>query len=90
MQALIAEALSAREFMPEIIRIKSVSAFSTPSTWLVTTDRGETSLVLKSEDFVRRLSHTRLLIADSLGIDYLVRDLGMLDKASRRLLDRFL
>jgi hypothetical protein len=90
MRALVEEDLAAREFTPEIRRLVSVSSFATPSTWDVDTDRGATSFVLKGEEDIRRLGGTSLLIADSFGVQYLVRDIGALDKVSRRLLDRFL
>ena len=83
-------ALSSREFMPEIERIVEVSTFVTPSVWQVRTDRGMTSFTLKGEEDIRRLSGNTLLIADGHGIHYLIRDIGALDKHSRRLLDRFL
>lgn len=89
-RALIEEDLACREFMPEIGRIIGVSSFATPSTWRVATDRGETELVLKGEEDIRRLGRTALLIADSNGIHFLVRDIQSLDRPSRRLLDRFL
>jgi hypothetical protein len=87
---MIEEELAAREFMPEIRRIAAVSSFVTPSTWTVDTDRGETRFVLDGEEFIRRLAPGTLLIADSHGIHYLIRDTAALDAASRRLLDRFL
>ena len=87
---LIAEELASREFVPEISRISAVSSFACPSTWQVVTDRGTAELVLKGEEDIRRLSQTRLLIADSHGIQFLVRDIGELDRHSRKLLDRFL
>jgi hypothetical protein len=89
-RALVEEELSSREFMPEIRRLVGVSSFATPSTWEVETDRGTTSLILKGEEDIRRLGQTALLIADSHGINYLIRDLKTLDSGSRRLLDRFL
>ncbi len=82
--------LASREFMPEVQSIRQVSSFATPSTWQVETDRGLASLVLKGEDDIRRLSSSALLIADSHGIHFLIRDIQALDKASRKLLDRFL
>jgi len=82
--------LATREFVPEIKAIRSVSSFATPSIWLVDTDRGETRLVLKGEEGIRRLARSSLLIADSHGVQYLVRDIGALDRHSRKLLDRFL
>lgn len=76
--------------MPEIQRIVEVSGFICPSVWQVQTDRGPAELTLKGEEDIRRLSRTRLLIADSHGVHFLVRDLGALDRRSRKLLDRFL
>ncbi|MEW5889743.1 MAG: DUF1854 domain-containing protein [Pseudomonadota bacterium] len=90
MRALVEEELASREFVPEILRLRRVSSFATPSTWEVETDRGDTSFVLKGEEDIRRLGANGLLIADSHGIQFLVRDLTALDKTSRRLLDRFL
>ncbi|MGO4811827.1 DUF1854 domain-containing protein [Cupriavidus sp. 2MCAB6] len=87
---MIEAELASREFMPEIRRIRSVSTYATPSTWDVETDRGRTSLVLRGEEDIRRLAGSTLLISDSHGIHYLVRNLMGLDKASRKLLDRFL
>lgn len=89
-RALLEQELASREFMPEIRRIKAVSSFATPSTWQVETDRGDTEFVLKGEEDIRRLSHTTLLIADSHGIQFLIADLSVLDRTSRKLLDRFL
>ncbi|CAB3698408.1 Domain of uncharacterised function (DUF1854) [Achromobacter denitrificans] len=89
-RALIEEELESREFMPEIRKLASVSTFATPSVWKVDTDRGPTSFTLRGEEDIRRLSAQTLLIADSHGIFYLVRDIQSLDKHSRKLLDRFL
>ena len=89
-RGLIEEELASREFVPEIERIASVSSFACPSIWQVQTNRGAAELTLKGEEDIRRLSRTRLLIADSHGIQFLVRDLNELDRHSRKLLDRFL
>lgn len=90
LRALIADELLSREFTPVIRRIVSVSTFSTPSIWQVDTDRGITSFVLKGEEDIRRLSEGALWIADSHGIQFIVRDRRALDRRSRRLLERFL
>ncbi|GBG01258.1 hypothetical protein AZSI13_05850 [Azospira sp. I13] len=87
---LIREELASREFMPVISRIRHVSSFATPSTWDVETDRGNARLVLKGEDDIRRLAQNALLIADSHGVQYMIRDRRALDKASRKFLERFL
>ncbi|MCE5181171.1 MAG: DUF1854 domain-containing protein [Betaproteobacteria bacterium] len=89
-RTLLEEELAQREFIPEICRIRHVSSFATPSTWQVETDRGATTFILKGEDDIRRISLSTLLIADSHGIHFLLRDIHSLDKASRKLLDRFL
>ncbi len=89
-RTLVEEELATREFMPEIRRIDSVSSYVTPSTFSVETDRGPTRFVLDGEEFIRRLGGGTLLIADSHGIHYLIRDPKALDATSRRILDRFL
>jgi hypothetical protein len=87
---LVAEELEGREFMPEILTVKSVSSFATPCTWTVKTDRGETAFTLKGEEDIRRIGPTSLLIADNHGIHFLIRDMFTIDKHTRRILDRFL
>lgn len=89
-RVLLSEELAAREFMPVIEQISSVSSYATPSIWLVQTDRGETRLRLNGEENIRRVAGNTLLISDANGVQYLVRDLSQLDKQSRKLLDRFL
>ncbi|TAL73820.1 MAG: DUF1854 domain-containing protein [Burkholderiaceae bacterium] len=89
-RGLIEDELAAREFVPEILRLKSVSTFSTPSTWTVQTDRGDTQFVLKGEEDIRRLGGAALLITGAQGVHFKVRDMRALDGTSRRLLGRFL
>ena len=82
--------LASREFMPVIQRIRSVSSFAAPSTCEIDTDRGPTTMVLKGEEDIRRLARPALLIADSRGINFLIRDRYALDPVSKKMLDRFL
>lgn len=89
-RALVEEELAAREFQPALLRLVHVSTFSTPSVWQVETDRGRTEFVLKSEEDIRRLPDGGLLIASGQGVHYRVRERAALDRASRRLLERFL
>lgn len=89
-RALVDEELGQREFVPEIRRIGGVSSYATPSTWTIETDRGNTQLTLKAEEDIRRLPAGALLVSDSHGLQYLIRDRNALDKASRKILDRFL
>ncbi len=89
-QSLLRRALQTREYMPEIVSIRSVSGFITPCTWFITTDRGDTELLLKGDEDIRRVAGNTLLITDSHGIHFLIRDLTKLSRDSRRLLDRFM
>lgn len=90
LQATLREALDEREFLPQILRLDTVSSLVTPSTWSVQTDRGATQFMLKGEEDIRRLTGTVLLINDANGVQYMIRDLAAMDKHSRKLLDRFL
>jgi hypothetical protein len=87
---IVSQALQGREFMPEILRLDGVNSFSTPSIWRVQTNRGAAQLVLKGEEDIRRLSASRLIVADAHGVQFLIRDLPSLDRHTRKLLDRFL
>jgi hypothetical protein len=87
---LVEEELANREFLPEIRRIAHVSTFASPSTWEVETDRGAATLILKGEEDIRRIGHSALIIADTHGVQFLIRDIQALDNGSRKILDRFL
>ena len=90
-QGLIRAELAAREFMPVIEAIVGVTSFSTPCTWTVRTDRGQTEFVLRGDEDIRRIGKEHaLLIADNHGIQYLVRDQFALDAQSKKILDRFM
>jgi hypothetical protein len=81
--------LARREFVPVIHRIIRVSSILEPCEWLVDTDRGRTTFVLRAEDDVRRLGPNQALILDSSGVRYLIPDIKSLDTASRRVLERY-
>lgn len=89
-RALVQQALDEREFMPVISRLVEVSGFVTPCTWQVDTDRGPARFVLKGEEDIRRIGNGALLVSDSDGIHYLIRDVAALDRSSRKILDRFM
>jgi Domain of unknown function (DUF1854) len=89
-QRMIKEELANREFMPVLTKIVEVSSFATPSTWTVETSRGATEFVLKGEEDIRRISKDTYLVSDNHGVQYLIENIQLLDKHSRRLLDRFL
>ncbi|MDR1967925.1 MAG: DUF1854 domain-containing protein [Burkholderiaceae bacterium] len=89
-RTLLTEALEQREFLPRLLRVKSVSSFATPSTWDVETDHGPARFVLKGEENIRHLGSNLLIVGDAHGVQYLIRDLLTMDRHSRKLLDRFL
>jgi hypothetical protein len=90
MADVVREELAGREFMPEIKRVVDVGSYACPSTWTVETDRGETEFVLRGEEDIRRVGSVSLLVSDSHGIHFLIRDQYALDKHSKKILDRFL
>jgi len=90
LRANVERALTQREFMPRILKLRGVSRLVAPCTWDIETDRGNTSLQLKGEEDIRRLSATVLLVTDNQGVQFLICDLAQMDRHSRKLLDRFL
>ena len=89
-RALLDEELASRDFAPALLQLREVSSFGVPSTWRVRTDRGETQFVLKAEEDIRRLDGGALLITSAHGLQFRVPDPRALDRASRKLLERFL
>ena len=89
-RTLLEEELAARDFAPTLLRLHGVSSFGVPSTWTVSTDRGDTRFVLKAEEDIRRLEGGALLIASAHGVQFRIRDVKTLDRGSRKLLERFL
>lgn len=90
LRVLLAADLAVRDFAPTLQKLHAVSSFGVPSTWQVQTDRGEASFVLKAEEDIRRLDGGALLIASAHGVQFRVPDPKALDRASRKLLERFL
>ncbi|MBS0453637.1 MAG: DUF1854 domain-containing protein [Proteobacteria bacterium] len=87
---LLGEVLAVRDFAPVLLALHKVSSFGVPSTWSVSTDRGDTSFVLKAEEDIRRLEDGALLIASAAGVQFRVPKPAELDRHSRKLLERFL
>ncbi len=89
-KTLLEEEFAAREFAPKILQLLHVSTFSTPSVWQVDTDRGPTEFTLAGEENIRRIANGALLITSASGVHFRVADMSALDRASRRLMERFL
>ena len=84
---LLHDELARREFVPVIERIVRVSGQMEPSEWTVDTDRGTTSFVLESEDDVRRIGESQIVIVDAHGTRYHIPDLNAIDAKSRRIIE---
>jgi len=82
--------LQGREFMPEILKLDSVSGFVTPCHWRIQTTRGYTQLLLNGEEDIKRLNVNTLIVSDAYGVQFLIKNLSAMDRLSRKLLDRFL
>ncbi|MDM0114506.1 DUF1854 domain-containing protein [Variovorax sp. J22R133] len=89
-RSMLDEFLATRDFAPTLLQLHKVSSFGVPSTWTVSTDRGDTSFVLKAEEDIRRLEDGSLLIASAAGVLFRVPKPAELDRPSRKLLERFL
>lgn len=90
-RALLEEDLAVREFVPQILRLVSVSSYAMPSQWELETDRGPAVMTLKAEEDIRKLDGRRkLLITAADGVNYYVPDTTRLDRHSRKMLERFL
>jgi Domain of unknown function (DUF1854) len=90
LRGILEEQLARREFVPEIRRVVSVSGDSSPCEWRVETDRGPAEFIVDSDEGIRRLGPTRIVITDARGMRFQVLDLRALDAASRRRLERYL
>ena len=84
---MLQDELARREFVPVIERIVRVSGQMEPSEWTVDTDRGSTSFVLESEDDVRRIGDSQIVIVDAHGTRYHIPDLTAIDAKSRRIIE---
>jgi hypothetical protein len=80
---LLEEELALREFVPVIEKVINVSGNQDPCEWVVQTNHGITSFVIKAEEDVRRVSSKSVVITDANGIRFRVEDVKKLDSRSR-------
>lgn len=85
----LASELERREFIPRIERILEAPATVPPCRWKVLTDRGVTSIDIDSDEEIRQIPDHGLVIVDTHGLRFVIRDVRQLDAASRRTLRRF-
>lgn len=86
-RALIEEELSYREFVPHIERVIRISGNTEPCEWVVQTNHGVTSFVIKAEEDVRRISAFSVNIIDANGVRFRVDDMRKLDSRSRAFIE---
>jgi len=89
-QAVVKDYLAVREFRPTVFRITSVSTYSTPSIWTLETDKGPCKFELPSDESIRRLGGSRLVLTHANGMQFIIEDLFALDSRSRQILARFM
>jgi hypothetical protein len=76
-------------FEVRISRVLSVRANFGITTWKMTTDRGERSLVVRDRSDIRKLPPDRMLFTDIEGMRYLVDDYSRLDARSQMLIEEY-
>jgi hypothetical protein len=89
-RSAIRDYLAVREFRPVVKRITSVSTYSTPSIWTVETDKGSCKFELPTDESIRRLGGSRLVLTHANGMQFIIEDMLALDARSRQILARFM
>jgi hypothetical protein len=89
-QAVVKDYLAVREFRPTVSRITSVSTYSTPSIWTLETDKGPCKFELPTDESIRRLGGSRLVLTHANGMQFIIEDMFALDARSRQILARFM
>jgi len=87
LRGLLVEELAAREFLPVIESIESVSD-GDPAEWAVITDRGPRRFTVSGPDDVDRLADSSAVVVDTFGVRYQIRSVTALDPQSRRLFEK--
>jgi Domain of unknown function (DUF1854) len=82
--------LAVREFRPIVLQITSVSTYSTPSIWMLETDKGPCKFELPSDESIRRLGGNSLVLTHANGMQFIVENLFALNSRSRQILARFM
>jgi hypothetical protein len=89
-QAVVKNYLAVREFRPTVLQITSVSTYSTPSIWTLETDKGPCKFELPTDESIRRLGGSRLVLTHANGMQFIIEDMFALDARSRQILARFM
>ena len=88
-RTILLEALARRDFVPIIQVIHRIVRLADGHEWHVTTDRGDTSFEVETDESIQNLGHGRLVIVDRRNTRYLIPNVASLDRISRRKLEHY-
>jgi hypothetical protein len=88
-RTILLEALARRDFVPIIQVIHRIVRLADGHEWHVTTDRGDTSFEVETDESIQNLGHGRLVIVDRRNTRYLITNVASLDRISRRKLEHY-
>ncbi len=88
-RTLLLEALARRDFVPIILVIHRIVRLADGHIWHVTTDRGDTSFEVETDESIQPLGHGRLVIIDRRNTRYLIPNVASLDRVSKRKLEHY-
>ncbi|WP_395739708.1 DUF1854 domain-containing protein [Prosthecobacter sp.] len=86
---LLLSALARRDFVPIIQVIHRIVRLADGHEWHVTTDRGDTSFEVETDESIQPLGHGRLVIIDRRNTRYLIPNAASLDRVSKRKLEHY-
>jgi hypothetical protein len=89
-RAALAAELARREFLPEVLRVRSIDRVAFPNVWELDTDAGPARLRVAADEHVRFVAPHHLIIVGSNGLRARISDTRRLDAASRHVLERVL
>lgn len=88
-RSLLLDALARRDFVPVIQVIHRIVRLADGHEWHVTTDRGDTSFEVETDESIQPLGHGRLVIMDRRNTRYLIPNIASLDRVSKRKLEHY-
>jgi hypothetical protein len=88
-RTLLLDALALRDFVPIIQVIHRIVRLADGHVWHVTTDRGDTSFEVETDESIQALGHGRLVIVDRRNTRYLIPNVTGLDRVSKRKLEHY-
>jgi hypothetical protein len=87
-QRILEEELEVTYFMPQVLRIRTVTGIHGMTTWELETDRGNTTAYVRDRNDIRRLPGGRVVLVDVHGIKYDIPNWHNLDPRSAELLEQ--